>query len=167
MRITIRETDGIGGGIGGGACGVGRAPTPGWPEVYFYILEEHGNGGTPVVELDGDEINARHIKENSGWGSCYGVEPLDAVTRHRLIAYWLGISSNDMVWHPAQSFTIVWTSKAAYTRQLGEIIDSQRHKLRDTAEQLRDRGFLTEDEAKRVTPRLVVHLECAITPCPL
>ena len=178
LQITITENSGVGGGMGGAACGdsLGRPPRPGWPEVYFYNLEEHfsdlekGNqdASTPVVvELDDNRIVARRWKEGSGWGSCNGIEPLDSSTRHRLIAYWLGVHDHEMSWHPIDTFTIVWTNGSDYNRRLGEIVESQRRKLRDTVEQLRRQGLLSEQEASQVMPRLVVSIHCSIRPCPL
>ena len=178
LEVTVTEKNGIGRGIGSGCCGdsLGRTPKPGWPEVYFYDLEEHssdlekGNpdASTPVVvELGDDRIVARRWKEGSGWGSCYGLEPLDAATRHRLIAYWLGVHDREMSWHAIDNFTIVWTNVADYNRRLGEIVEAQRRKLRDTAEQLRQLGLLTDPEASQLTPKLVLKIHCEIEPCPI
>ena len=124
-------------------------------------------GLATVVELDGDRIVSRRWKESQGWGSCFAVEPLDASTRHRLIAYWLGVHDRDMPWHATQTFTIVWTNESAYKRELGGILESQQRKLHKTVGQLRDRGFLTEDEAKKITPKLVLQIQCNLNPCPL
>jgi hypothetical protein len=143
--------------------------------VYFYYLEEHsdqGNGGggantAVVVELDNDRILSRRNKENEGWGSCSDVEPLDPTTRHRLIAHWLGLRDRDVPWHATDTITIVWTDRAAYARRLGEIVESQRRKLRDTVQQLQERGFLGEEESKKLTPKLVLTIECDMKPCPL
>jgi phosphopantetheinyl transferase len=38
-----------------------------------------------------------------------------------------------MSWQPVEGFTIVWTDKAAYQRQLGEIIEAQLEKLHATS----------------------------------
>lgn len=178
LNISISAAQsGVGGGVGSGSCGdsVGRSAAPGWPDVYFYYLEEHyqrGKGNEDVsnpilVDLDGDQIVSRRLKEGQGWGSCFGVEPLDPSTRHQLIAYWLGVHDHDMAWHVVDSVTIVWTNESAYKRQLGTIVESQRRKLRDTVDQLKARGLLNEDEASRIMPKLVVTIQCDIKPCPL
>ena len=177
LQISIIAKSGVGAGYGGAACGdsFGHRLTPGWPEVYFYDLEEHsdqtqgneGEGTHVLVELDGDRIVSRRLRENGGWGSCSAVEPLNASTRHRLIAYWLGVHDCDMTWHPVDTFTIVWTNEAAYKTQLAGIIESQRRKLRHTVEQLRQRDFLTEDEARTISPKMVLTIQCDIDPCPL
>lgn len=174
--LTVSVTSGRGERGGGwGACGdsFGRPLSPGWPQIYRYELLEHDPSGhaSPVIELDGDRIYALRVEENAGWGSCKGneeeVEELDAVTRHRLIAHWLGIQDKDMRWKPAEQISIVWTNKAAYERRLGAAIELQRHRLRATVETLRQRGFLTESDAETTAPRLVVTIGCDIKPCPL
>lgn len=143
--------------------------SPGWPQIYTYDLAENDPQASAliVVDLDGDRIVSRRFEENRPWGSCDGVEWLDPSTRHRLIAHWLGVQEKDMSWQPVESFTIVWTDKAAYQRQLGEITEAQREKLHVTVERLRQRGLLTEAEAATVSPRLIVTVQCEIDPCPL
>ncbi|HXW94063.1 MAG TPA: hypothetical protein VEK33_26170 [Terriglobales bacterium] len=158
-------------GTGGGSCGdsFGRKLAPGWPQVYSYGLEENDPqvSAPVVVDLDGDRIVSIRAKENGGWGSCYGVQWPDPSTRHRLIAHWLGVTDKEMSWQPVEGFTIVWTNKTEYQRQLGEITEVQREKLHATVDALRQRGLLTEREAATVTPRLIVTVQCEIKPCPL
>jgi len=169
IRVASTKTSHEGGG--GATCGdsLGRKLAPGWPQVYAYGLVENDlQENAPVlVDLDGDRIVSIRAEENGGWGSCYGVEWLDPSTRHRLIAYWLGVKEKEMSWQPVEGFTIVWTGKVAYRRQLGEITEAQREKLHATVEALRQRGFLTEGEAATVAPGLIVTVQCEIKPCPL
>jgi hypothetical protein len=61
----------------------------------------------------------------------------------------------------------VWSDKAAYQRQLGEITEAQREKLHATVDALRQRGLLSESEAETVAPRLIVTVQCQMKPCPL
>jgi hypothetical protein len=152
----------------GAACGDGGGYhlPPGWPQVYTYSLAENDPqaNGPVVIDLEGDRIASWRHKENGGWGSCYGVLALDAYTRHRLIAYWLGVKPHDMPWQPQQAFTIRWTGKPAYERQLAKIVESQRQKLRATSDALRKRGILGGLDA---VPKLVVTIHCDIQPCPI
>lgn len=170
LQIVVSSTS-MGSGYGiGNACGdsMGSSPTPGWPQIYTYdLVENDPQVNTPVViELGGDRIVSRRFELNRPWGSCYGVQPLDAITRHRLIAYWLETPEKQMLWQPAQTFSIVWSNKAAYQQQLGDIIESQRDKLHNTVKELQARGFLTENEASIVSPKLIVTIKCEIKPCP-
>ena len=125
-----------------------------------------GPDGRAIRRYSCATIFSLRFEENRGWGSCGGgVEALDPVTRHRLIAHWLRVSQREMPWQPIESFTIVWTNKAAYEGQLGKIIESERYKLNSSVESLRNRGFLREVEV--AMPRLALAIECDITPCPL
>lgn len=172
LRITVRRSEyrGLGTGIGPW-CGTylpSKAP-PGWPPIYTYVLVENDSDSSlPIlVDLDGDRIAFWRFEEHRGWGSCNGVEWLDSATRHRLIAYWLGVKDKEVTWQPVEPFTIVWAGKAAYERQLGKLIEAERAKLRETVRSLRERGLMTEGEAAAYAPRLVVTVECDIKPCPL
>jgi hypothetical protein len=163
---------GVGSGSGGGSCGdsFGASLFPGWPQVYRYeLLENDPNVQSPaIVDLDGDRIASLRVEENAGWGSCGDqVEELDPVTRHRLIAHWLGVQDEDVPWKPAEQISIVWTNKADYEYQLGAAIEAQRQKLRATVETLRQRRFLTGGDAETTAPRLVVTIKCDMKPCPL
>lgn len=171
LQITVASVKTEHEGTGSGTCGdfMGGNLPPGWPQVYTYGLSENDpQVSAPIlVDLDGDRIVSVRIKENGGWGSCYGVQWLDSSTRHKLIAHWLGVKETEMSWQPVEGFTIVWTDKAAYQRQLGEITEGQREKLRATVDALRQRGLLTEGEAVTVAPRLIVNVQCEMKPCPL
>jgi hypothetical protein len=171
MQVTVASAKTINEGTGTSTCGdsMGSKLSPGWPQVYAYGLVENDPQTTApiVVDLDGDRIVSVRVKENGGWGSCNGVQWLDPSTRHRLIAHWLGVKEKDMSWQPIESSTIVWTDKAAYQRQLGEMIEAQREKLHATVEALRQRDLLTEGEAAMVSPRLIISVRCEIEPCPL
>lgn len=171
VRISVRADNSVGPGIGKVTCGdsFGHQPAPGWPQVYIYDLDEANKRKVSeqvVVDLDGDQIFFRRLKENEGWGSCGGgVEALNPSTRHRILAHWLGVPENEMSWKPVEAFTIVWTNNTAYQNELGKIIGSERLKLYDTVEALRHRGFLRENE--EAMPRLVVTIRCDIKPCPM
>jgi len=171
LQVTVASAKTESVGTGSSTCGdsFGRKLAPGWPQVYSYGLEENDpQVSVPVVvDLDGDRIVSIRAEENGGWGSCYGVQWPDPSTRHRLIAHWLGVTDKEMSWQPVEGFTIVWTNKTEYQRQLGEITEAQREKLHATVDALRQRGLLTEREAAMVTPRLIVSVQCEIKPCPL
>ena len=156
---------------GGNPCGdsLGRSLAAGWPQVYAYDLVENDrqDPAETIVDLDGDRIASRRFKENQPWGTCNGVQPLNPMNRERLIAHWLGISVTEMSWQPVKVFEIAWTGQVAYQQQLGMIVANERKKLHTTVELLHQRGFLTEEEAATVSPRLTVATECYMTPCPL
>jgi hypothetical protein len=171
LQITVSSTSAVGELGGWGGCGdsFSRKPPSGWPTIYDYDLVENDAQATGpvVVDLDGDRIVFRRFEAYGGWGSCNAVDDLNPYTRHRLIAYWLGIPVKEMTWQPVELRTIQWTGAAAYQRQLGEIIESQRQKLSTTVEALHQRGLMSEGEAETYAPRLVVTIHCEIKPCPL
>ncbi len=82
-------------------------------------------------------------------GFGYGVQWLDPSTRHRLIAHWLGVTDKEMSWQPVEGFSIVWTDKAEYQRQLGEITEVQREKLRTPVEPCASEGFSRRERRQR------------------
>jgi len=168
VRITVAADSALRPLTGGATCGDwgGSKVAPGWPEVFAYALVEndpHANGPL-VVDVGGDRMATRRYPENSGGGICSYPESLNARTRHRLIAYWLGIKPQEMAWQPVEPFTIRWMGNAAYQQQLGKILESERQKLSATVDSLREKGVLTGPGAP---PKLVVTIQCEITPCPL
>jgi len=172
IRVAIKSDNSTEPGSGFLMCGdwFGRKSPPGWPEVYSYDLGENDSEANAlvVVELDGDRIVSQRSPVDAARGSCDGgVEELDPRTRHRLIAYWLGVADKDMAWQPVLGATIVWAGQANYEQRRGAMVESQRQKLRATVNALQQRGLLTKDEAAAVTPRLSVVVKCDIHPCPL
>ncbi|MGB6729297.1 MAG: hypothetical protein WBE74_25605 [Terracidiphilus sp.] len=175
LTVHIASTDsGYGGGSGTcGDYGAGR-PRPGWPLVYNYDLVENDrqemplrSGSRLVIDLAGDRIVARRFEENQHPGSCYGVDPLNEVTRHRLFAYWLGVKPAEMSWQPRSEVAIVWADQAGYERKLGAMIGEQRNKMQEAIRGLQDRGLLTEEQADSISPKISVSIRCDISPCPL
>lgn len=165
-------------GYGGASTSCGDygagSPRPGWPQIYAYDLVENDSqenaltsGAQLVIDLARDRIVARRFKENSPWGSCSGVENLDDVTRHRLLAYWMGIKPADMSWQPRSDVVIVWSDQAAYERELGALVNEQRVKMIKTITGLRAKGLLGEEHAYPIEPKITVSIECDIDPCPL
>ena len=147
---------------------------PGWPQVYGYDLVEFDRQQTPlqtgshvVTDLGGDRIVARRFEENRRPGSCYGVDTLNDITRHRIMAYWLGVRPAEMNWQPRSDESIVWTNQASFERKLGGLIDEQRAKMKETIARLRERGLLGDEDAYQISPKITVSIECDIDPCPL
>lgn len=170
LQITIQSEDANSGVAGLGDGGTrARALSPGWPQVHMYDLDESNSQetGLPIIELDGDRITARRFEENHPLERRGSVQGLNSVTRHRLIAYWLGVHPKDMPWQPMESFSIQWTDKAAYQRQLGEIIGTQSEKIQTTVDALRARNLLLGILGDKTRPKIVVKIQCNINPCPL
>ena len=170
VEVHVRASSrGLGYGAGGGGCGdsMARPVNDGWPEVYTYSLGESFNAAqqNTLIALDNDSIIWNRHKENGGFGSCSGVEPLDAATRHRMLAYWLGIDAKQMPWSPFQQREILWHSQAEYELQLGRIVDGETWALRGTAQALYAKGLLSS--ADTATPLLRIKVLCDMDPCPI
>jgi hypothetical protein len=169
LHITISTPmyDGMPGGIGRSCMSpLDGGIAPDWPQVYDYDLVEDQKlrTGTLVVNLDGDEIDARRFPENYRLPACSSdFNWLDSITRHRLIAHWVGRRPQDMPWQPVVSKNIVWTTQAAYERILGAFVEAERLKLQATVDTFIQRG----DIYLGTHPRLIVTIQCTINPCPL
>lgn len=177
MHIKVARANTYGSGSGGSiGDGLYEMHPLGWPPLHTYALNERetkeGCSDTTsilIVNLDGDCILANRISRTGGGLAKSRVEPLNAVTRHRLIAYWLGVKPEDMSWQPENYVTIVWTNKERYEQELGTLIEAQRRKMLDTVDVLGKRGLFSYHSpyAEPFAPKIVVTVECDIYPCPL
>jgi hypothetical protein len=149
---------GLSGSSVGGMCGDGGGGVRDrkWPVMYVYSLEENNRSSDPLlVEAGGDRITWRRIDPSKGWGSCYGVKPLTAATRHHLVAEMLGVSVDGMPWPVSKNITIVWQSTDQFQRELGAAVEAENAKLHETESSFRAKGLITTKEGD-VTPNLVV-----------
>jgi hypothetical protein len=153
------------------ACGdsFGTKLEAGWPRVYAYDLVESDAEpkAAQLVELDVDVIAYRRFEENRPWGSCYGIQPLNAMTRYKLILHWLKATSASMRWHPTDDVWIEWTNQADYEQQLGHLVEDQRRKLAETVLELTRKGLLEPSYPSSQGPRLIVTIKCLLDPCPI
>jgi hypothetical protein len=176
--IDPKHNSGAGGGTAFCGDSLSYDPTPGWPLIFdYYLVEKNVKDASSIFDLDGDIISYRRHQENLGFGTCVSgegvVEYLSPITRHRLIAHWLGISPKDMSWQPNENATIIWTNLNGYHRQLGKIINDHLNQLQATADALQQRSLL---KLSNITvplteyaspPHLIVTVTCAISPCPV
>ncbi|NUQ28042.1 MAG: hypothetical protein HOQ35_05955 [Acidobacteriaceae bacterium] len=169
LTIYLVATNNSGFGLGGSVtCGdsIGVPYPVGWPYVYTYELSENDSSAHgELIRVDDDVIGYKRYVATQGHGSCYFVQPLNAITRHRLIAHFLEISAQEMPWHPEERAKIVWQGQAAYSRQLGRAVEAEQKKLRQTVFQLRERGLLRADQ--QVMPKFSLDVKCMIKSCPL
>jgi hypothetical protein len=173
LQISVRAGDsGQSGDGAGGICGdsLPREISPDWPQIYSYEILENdpqAMNAPVVVDLYGDRIVYERLDKNAGWGTCSAVQWLNPVTRHRLIAYWLGVREQDMQWQPVKQVHITWRCKADYEQLLGALVEAEREKLQATVNALCQRGILTESQTVTAAPGLVVTIKCDMEPCPL
>ena len=155
----------------GGMCGDSLPTTvrANWPVVYTYQFEENATGTRDVllVAVNDDRITYRRVPDNEPGGSCNGVEWLDAGTRHRLIAHWLGIPERSMTWSTQSVTVILWTTRGAYLAKLAEIVEQHHQALQATVHALTAKHILEGKQAESVQPRFVLSFACEMDPCPL
>ena len=178
QHVTIRiipRGSGFGYGSGSTSCGdsFGLPPTPGWPVVYTYHLEQRDGSSRnessntiPIVKIGNRKMEALRYEENRGWGECTTPQS-DASFRHELVAYWLGIEPEKMTWQPDQTFDVVWTTRSAYEREVGAQIEEDRVKMSRTLQQLLNRRLIDEKMIDGSFPQISIRIECDVTPCPL
>jgi len=162
-------------GAGGMSCGDSSVDSqlPGWPIVYDYSLleikddaERRGSGLIPIVKLGDHTVEVERFQETGGSGGCWSGES-DASFRHELVAYWVGVKPSEMPWQPNESFNVVWTTKSAYERELGSLIEANRVKMLGTLQQLQSHHLFDERMADGTFPQISISVDCQIHPCPL
>ena len=171
LTIHVVSEAGMGFGSGGqsASCGdsFGMQQAPGWPAAFAYHLHEEETlqdspEGISIAQIGSHSISAKRVDANGPAGECSTGYP-DAAFRHELIASWLGIKPDEMPWTPDESRVIVWTTRAAYERDLGAATEEQRSKMRETFDRLHELNLLEPIPE----PRLVVTVQCGMEPCPL
>ncbi len=171
LTIVVRKTPMASNGTGTNMCGDSwsTAIRPNWPVVYTYQFEENATGtrDTLLVAVDDDRITYRRVPDNDRGGSCNGVRWLDAGTRHRLIAHWLGIPERSMTWSTRSFAVILWTTRGAYLAKLAEAVEQHHEALQATVRALVAKHVLHGEKATSVQPRLIVNIVCEMDPCPL
>ena len=130
VHIIIRtDNNSLGSDSGSGACGdsVGHKLTPGWPQVYTYVLDEANNRGVSgpvVVDLDGDQIFSQRIKGMMD-GEAAAVWKL-SILRHDIGFLRIGWESPNARCPGSRSIPSLLCDhdNTAYQSQLGKIIES-------------------------------------------
>jgi hypothetical protein len=154
-------------GYGMGACGdsLGGGIPAGWPPVFTYLLEEDAQqeSGMPVVAAAGNRISTLRHEMHGGWGTCNGVDPLNAGNRHHLLAQMLHINDDQMQWKANAFASIEWESNDQYVREATNVVAAEEAKLHATAKALQARSLLTADEAV-TRPKLSVQIDDARKP---
>lgn len=162
LEVTVEYLSGTGFGHGYGSsidCGdsMGIGLARGWPPLFNYDIEEssRSNNDPAIVEAGSDRITFHRIPL-SGSGSCAYPRPLNAATRHRLLAEMLGVTEKKIAWQVQESSTIFWKSQKQYKSELESLIASEEAKLHGTAKALYARGVLTKEETDSVRPKLSI-----------
>jgi hypothetical protein len=164
LEVTVENLSGAGYGHGygssidcGDSMGIGHASR--WPPLFDYDIEETNrfNNDPVIVEAGGDRITFHRVALN-GSGSCAYPRPLNAETRHRLLAEMLGATENQIPWQVQESSTIFWENGEQFTSDLRKLVASENAKFQATAKALYVKGFLTKTESDSIRPKLSISI---------
>jgi hypothetical protein len=168
IMVVSNEHEFGGSGSMSSGCSDGGSSTKeiGWPELFSYQLEENDSSRADLVlvEAGGDRITWQRLPGDHGWGSCYGVRPLSAETRHHLLSEMLGVPDSAMPWPTRQNVTIVWRSKDQFQQDLGAAIEAEDAKLQQTVQAFQSSSLITPQEATTVIPRLTISIKYSTPP---
>jgi hypothetical protein len=137
----------------------------GWPHLFHYVLDENrprvDNSGLLIVgpllvTADGDSITYRRVDTDIYLNNCYYPAPLNAVTRHRLLADMLGIPDKDMTWSIQDDLVLPWTNDRQFLAGVSDNSDLEEAKLRSTVQAIFAKGLLTKIEAASTRPKLSI-----------
>jgi hypothetical protein len=137
---------------------MGVTSPSGWPPFFDYSIEETtGLDRDPTIaEAGGDRITYHRVSLSSDWGSCSLPRPLNARTRHRLLAELLGVVEENMQWKAQEPCVITWENREQFSSELRQQVASEEAKLHTTANALYAKKLLTEAESESVRPKLSV-----------
>jgi hypothetical protein len=162
LEVMVESDSGVGhgGGVGSGMCvdGWGLPSPNGWPPFFDYRIEENNRSDddSAIVAAGGDRITYRRFATNRNWGSCAYPLPLNAETRHRLLAEMLGVTEEKMPWKVQESETIIWKGQEQVSLEFQAMATSEEEKLHEAAKALYAKRFLTKKEFDSVRPRLSI-----------
>ena len=135
-------------------------PRVAWPPINGYILEENApwqeDAAPLLLSAGGDRITYRRVPAEVRVNSCYFPAPLNAVTRHRLLAEMLQVSDESMPWSAQMRLTLPWVDDRQFLRGLTDEVHFDETRLRATVSALFQKGFLTKSQMAATRPRLAV-----------
>ena len=138
---------------------MGYPPKSGWPPFYQYQIEENSpsaESDQPLVEAGDEHITYRREKAEMELSQCFVPRPLDAATRHQLLAEMLDVPVQAIPWGEQMNFTVPWIYEGQFFREISKQIDAQEKNLRATVRAFHAKGLLTDSEFAATRPRLEV-----------
>jgi len=140
-------------------------PQAGWPPVLQYTLEENlppTYNHAPLVydpllvEAGGDRIKIRRVRAEVHLNYCHSPAPLNAETRHHLLAEMLRVTDKQIPWAIQMNLTLPWQSDQQFLNELGNQVAAEEATLRATVQQFFAKGLLTRSQMDSTRPRLSV-----------
>lgn len=157
VDVVDRRNDGMG---VGGPCGdsFGLVEAPGWPEPYTYVVEQGpGSDRLPsddVLVPGNPHITSRRARSSSSCSTLAGLtsaERLLIAQKEAGPGAILGITAR-------QYDTLQYPGAAGYPAALAAVLDAHEKPFRILAAALADRALLTQAEAAKAFPNLIVEV---------
>jgi hypothetical protein len=140
-------------------------PQPGWPPIFQYTLEEstlpgqvapRGSADPLRIEEGGDRITYRRVRAEVHLNYCRSPQPLNAETRHHLLAAMLGINDRRMPWAIQMDLTLPWQFDQQFLSELGTEVEQEQARLLAATNKYHSEGLITESQVELSRPRLAV-----------
>jgi hypothetical protein len=144
----------------GGPCGdsFGLVAAPGWPEPYTYVVEQgSGSDGLPsddVLVPGNPDFTSRRARSS---GSCSTLGGLTSAGRLLIAQKQAGPKAIPGI-SARQYDTLQYPGAAAYPAALAAVIDAHEKPFRTLAAALAVRALLTQAEAAKAFPTLIVEV---------
>ena len=144
-----------------GICGDSFAmdPSPGWPQPYTYVVEQHWKTDADNEEIlvQGEpSITTRRARSNS---SCSALPGFTSVQRLLLARQIAGLPSDALGMGTLQYETLRYTGPADYLAGLASLVEAHRTPFRALARVLESKGFLSATEAATAIPTFSVEVQ--------
>jgi hypothetical protein len=109
-----------------------------------------------LVEAGGDRIKIRRVRAEVHLNYCHSPAPLNAETRHHLLAEMLRVTDKQIPWAIQMNLTLPWQSDQQFLNELGNQVAAEEATLRATVQQFFAKGLLTRSQMDSTRPRLSV-----------
>jgi hypothetical protein len=112
--------------------------------------------GSLVLEARNDLITYSRLEAGTDLNRCNLPSPLNAETRHHLLAQMLHIDDSQMAWAVQMNLTLPWENDQQFQSELGNQIESEETRLHETVEAFYARRLLSRSQMSSIRPKLSV-----------
>ena len=139
----------------------GENARAGWPAIFTYSTTSGGEEAAVIVEVAGERMYAERHGLSAGSDSC-GRKQTTARLRHLLLAAMLGMRDREMArrYWPMQTRRVLGAiTTAQYAEYVPEFVTSEENQFNACVQALHAKGFLTDEEAGTVRPKLRILID--------
>jgi hypothetical protein len=87
---------------------------------------------------------------------CHSPVPLNAETRHHLLAAMLQVDDKQMPWTVQANVTLPWENDRQFLSELGGLVKAEETLLSETVKSFYTKGLLTKTQMDSTRPKLAV-----------